>query len=371
LKTLNKIAFLVEDFALQTPAQQLLDRFLIGFPRDGEFYRPEGCQIAIHLQDGADHSEIDRRVKDFGLRREQSIPAAVAQADGLVIVPKTSQIAPNTEWVEAALRGVPSGCCCFVYGGLSPTLSEAKKLASLASTQKVSLIAGTTLPVTWRLPEVDLSVGARLREALIVVQGTSPMAELGGLEGLLPVIQRRRGGESGIRSVRLLEGADLWQAGHDGIWSWSLLVSALSRSDTPQGDSVKDGRTQDLVGLGLVQTLARQPRGWVLEHFDGLRSSVLVLDGVVADFNFAVQTRDGPVISAQIYRPPAPAQHHFSRLAEVIDDFFVRRKPPWPIERNVLIAGVLETFSKSSANGGAALETPALKISYSYSRKSR
>jgi hypothetical protein len=368
LKTLKKIAFLVEDFALQTPAQQLLDRFLIGFPRDGEFYRPEGCQIAVYLRDGAGNAEIDRRVKEFGLRREQSIAATVAQADGLVIVPKTSSAAPDTELVEIALRGVPRGCACFVYGGLSWTLSEAKKLANVASTQKLSLIAGTTLPVTWRLPEVDVAAGARLKEALIVVQGASPAAELDGLEGLLPVIQRRRGGESGVRRIRLLEGTDLWQAGHDGVWSWALLASALSRSDSPQGDSVKDGRTQDLVGLGLVQTLARQPRGWVMEHFDGLRSTVLVLDGVVADYNFAVQTRDGPVISAQIYRPPAPAQHHFSRLAEVIESFFVRGKQPWPIERNVLISGLLESFGKNSANGGSPLETPALRISYSYNR---
>src|SRR2546422_1033212 len=40
LKPLRKIAFLVEEFSLQTPAQQLLDRFLIGYPRDGKFHRP-------------------------------------------------------------------------------------------------------------------------------------------------------------------------------------------------------------------------------------------------------------------------------------------------------------------------------------------
>jgi hypothetical protein len=107
-----------------------------------------------------------------------------------------------------------------------------------------------------------------------------------------------------------------------------------------------------------------------MEHFDGLRSTVLVLDGVVADFNFAVQTRDGPVVSAQIYRPPAPAQHHFSRLAEVIDNFFVSRKSPWPVERNILIAGLLETFGKN-VSSGSLRETPELKISYSSNRQSR
>jgi hypothetical protein len=201
-------------------------------------------------------------------------------------------------------------------------------------------------------------------EALIVVQGRAFGAELNGLEGLLPVIERRRGGESGIRSVRFLEGKEVWRAGEKKLWSWPLLAAAISRSDTPQGDPVKDGRTQDIVGLGLVPRLASQPRGWLLEHRDGLRSAILVLDGVLADFNFAVRARDGNIFSAQLFRPPPPAEHHFSRLAAALEDFLRTGKSGWPVQRNLLIAGLLEILSRPSARFAGRVETPELAITY-------
>src|SRR6185503_14543659 len=90
-----------------------------------------------------------------------------------------------------------------------------------------------------------------------------------------------------------------------------LLASALSRSDTPQGDPVADGRTQDLVGQGLVPRLANSPRCWSLRHRDGLHSVIAILNGVVADMNIAVETNTGTTYSWQLYRPPAPAEHHY------------------------------------------------------------
>src|SRR5262249_21197895 len=154
----------------------------------------------------------------------------------------------------------------FVHGALANSLERAREFSRLARSRQIALLAGTPLGVTWRLPEVDLPRGTPLAEALIVVQleaaatqasPPSPSATLGGaelhaLEGLLPVIEWRRGGEAGVRAVRFLEGKDLWRAGDRGAWSWALLSSALSRSHTPQGDALLDARTQDLVGLGLV-----------------------------------------------------------------------------------------------------------------------
>ena len=141
-----------------------------------------------------------------------------------------------------------------------------------------------------------------------------------------------------------------------------LLAAAISRSDSPQGDPVRDGRTQDLVGLGLVPKLAKNPRVWVMEHTDGVRSIVAVLDGVVADFNFAVELGDGRVVSAQIYRPPAPQRHEFSRVAEVVEKFFVSGKGPWLVRRSVLTAGLLGAFSRAR-EGGGSLETNELIFS--------
>ena len=359
MKPLRQITFLLEDFALQTPAQQLLDRFLLGYRRDGEFHRPAGVRIVVHLA-GGEHAELARRTTAFGLTRTQSIGEALTGADAVLAVPASHAATPAAALVEAMLEAAPRGAACFVYGALANDLAAAQARVARAVARELTLAAGTEWPVTWRLPEVDLPADSRVDEALIVVQGPTPLAELHALEGLLPVLARRRGGERGVRRVRFLAGDALWRAGDQREWSWPLLAAALSRSDSPQGDTLVDGRTQDLVGLGVVPKLARDPRGWLVEHADGVRTTLLVLNGVVADHNFAVRLREGQTISAQLLRAPIPAEEHFSRLAAVVEDFFRTGKFPWPQARGVLTAGLLDALRQSANRTSAWLATPQL-----------
>lgn len=392
MRTLRKIAFLLEDFttpppsfslatslagapppSVSSPSQQLLDRFLIGYPRDGQFHRPTVSEVSAYLM-LTDESDFGRRTIDFGLKIAPTAEQAAADADAVIIASRKPGSMANDRLLEIALERASQGSACFVHGALSSSLERGRTLLRLAESRGIHLLAGTPWGVTWRLPETDLPAATPLAEALIVVQrhssgsggsqGSLPGAELDALEGLLPIIERRQGGESGVRSLRLLEGPEVWRAGDKKLWSWKLLAAALSRSNSPQGDPVLDGRTQDILGLGLVPKLARNPVAWLLEHRDGLRSALLVLDGVVADHNFALGTRDGRVLSAQLFRAPPPADHHFSRLVAVLEDFFQTGRPPWPVQRNLLIAGLLETFRHPASHSGKTIATPGLDLAY-------
>jgi hypothetical protein len=346
MSKLLKIAFVVEEFRLRSPAQQLLDRFLIGFPRDGEFHQLKDCRVSLHLTSGGDNALLEQRRKDFGLAVAPGIERAVADADAAVVVWRGAGATANDALLTATLSHLPRGSACFVHGVLASSHAAAKEAARLAASRSIALSAGTSTAVTFRLPEMDVPAGTSLKEALIVVQGVFPEAELDALEGLLPVLERRRGGEAGVHQIQRLDGQQVWEAGDQGRWSRALLASAISRSHTPEGDPVRDGRTQDLAGLGLLPKLALSPRAWLLEHRDGLGSALLVLDGAIADINFAVRTTSGKILSAQLYRPPPPAQEHFSRLAAVVEDFFRTRQSPWPTQRNLLLAALLESFGK-------------------------
>lgn len=337
-RPLKKIAFVVEDFSHGSPAQQMLDRFLIGYPRDGEFHKC-GAEIHVRLGDNAADAELRRRIADYPVRRHATIDETVAGADGIVVVPAHVHAAPLA---AACVKAAPEGAPVFVYGALAGDAGTAKEIAAVAASRRVAVASGTPLAVTWRLPDVDVPAGAPVKRALIVVQGERPLAELYALDGLLPLLERRKDGERGVRIIQGIE--EVWTA-LDGIAPKRVLAAALSRSDSPQGDPVTDGRTQDLLGLGLVPKLAKNPRAWVIWHTDLVPSTILVLDGVVADVNFAVQLSDGTVISAQLYRPPAPQRHEFSRLAEVVERFFQTGKAPWPIRRSILTAGILKVVS--------------------------
>src|SRR5206468_11337237 len=126
----------------------------------------------------------------------------------------------NEAFLKIALDQAPEGAACFVHGALANSLAGARRFAATAKARHIALLAGTPLGVTWRLPPVDLPLGTPLAEALIVVQVSpqaiqatppSPPATLGGadlqaLDALLPLMERRRGGEFGNRSVRYMAG---------------------------------------------------------------------------------------------------------------------------------------------------------------------
>jgi hypothetical protein len=301
-----RVVFVADEFKPGTPVQQLLDRFLIGYPRDGTFYRPE-CEVILVTPES--NEDIERRRKDFPLRwqREQ------ATGDAIAIF---SRDAKNIR----ADR-------CFVYGAPLPDFKA---------------VSGTALRGAWLLPEISAD-DLRLDRALVVVQGTYPQAELEALDALMPLIWRAL---PNVRTVTHLVGNQFWEVLRRDFWP--LVKSAISRSDSPQGDPVRDGRTQDIVGLGLIERLAKSPRGWLIKHEDGLQYVIAVMDGVVADYNVALQTRAGGILSAQVHRGPAPGEQHYNRLATMLEGYFRTGQPPWPFAQSAYAGQLLQQFRELS-----------------------
>ena len=105
--------------------------------------------------------------------------------------------------------------------------------------------------------------------------GGSDAMDFHALEAMQCMVERRQGGETGVRSVQLVEGDAVWKAGDAGQWSWKLLESALSRSDSIQGLTVRDGRTQNLVEGGAVKELVRHPAAYFIDYSDGTHATLL------------------------------------------------------------------------------------------------
>lgn len=360
MASLERIAVIGDQFHLESPLQQLTDRILQGYPHDGAFRSPLDCQVSAYVpykeNDWRSRNALKQRFEQHGLEVTTSLRQAVKQADAILVA--RHQWPWSDRLLEETLEQAPKGARCFVYGPLAASSGAADALLQQAARQRITLAAGSWIPTAEWLPSQPMPTGLDLKEALIVVQGDWFTAAWQGLEGLLRVVAARQGGEAGVRRVRFLQGNEVWDAGSDGYWSWPLLASALSRSHTPQGDPVADGRPQDLAGLRRVRGLAPKARGWWMEHRDGMRSTILVLDGVVNDMNFAVKTRDREIHSAQVFHPPAPQEHGYSLLSAVLHPFFENGRRPWPARRERLIAGVLEVMHKLYQIQRDGLETP-------------
>jgi hypothetical protein len=53
-----------------------------------------------------------------------------------------------------------------------------------------------------------------------------------------------------------------------------------------------------------------------------------------------------------------------SRRSHAIQYLFIERRQPYPVERTLLVTGVLDAAMQSHAQGGKAIETPHLEIAY-------
>jgi hypothetical protein len=254
---------------------------------------------------------------------------------------------------------------------LSWNFDKAKSMVVKAKRLRFPLLAGSSLPVTWRLPDLELPLGCEIQEALMVGVGGSDPMDYHALEAMQCMIERRRGGETGVRAVQMIEGDAVWKAGAEGRWSKDLLISALSRSDTPQGNTVVDGRTQDLVGTGELQRLVNKPAAYFIEHKDGLTTTLLMLNGAVTDFNFAARLRGAGVKSCQFFLSPVPNVTYSACLVSKIEEMFETGRAPYPAERTLIVSGILESCLTSKQQGSQRLETPHLDVRYQAPKQSQ
>lgn len=185
------------------------------------------------------------------------------------------------------------------------------------------------------------------------------------LEALQCMVERRGHGETGVKAVQLIEGDAVWKAGEQGRWSKELLTSALSRSDTPLGTGETESRPEDLVSSGQLPKIVKNPAAYFIEYRDGLKATLLMLNGGLKDFNFAAKVKGlAGIQSTQFLLTPDPNVTYSACLAHGIEKMFQSGVAPYPIDRTLLVSGILESCLTSKVQNHQKLETPHLKVEY-------
>jgi hypothetical protein len=439
-----RLAILGSVYRHQSQMQTLADRFLVGYPYDGEWHTPNVQVVSVYVDQlerqadaapspyqlamtgakvapasaakgiagglGRDRTvktqpapekpdpsekaeataDLSRgRAQQFGFRLCSSIPEAlrcggdriavdavlaiVEQDDypindrGQILLPSYDFFQQCAQVFEEEKRAVPY----FNHKQLSYSFEQAQTMVKTANRLGFPLHAGSSLPVTWRLPDVDIPLGAQVEEAVMVGVGAPGGMDFDALEALQCMLERRKGGETGVKAVQLLEGDDVWAAGNAGRWSKDLLSSALSRSDTPMGLTVLDGRTQDLVASGVLPQLVKDPAAYCIEYTDGTRATLLLLNGAIMDYNIAARVAGQGIVSTQFFVPPPPNVTDSACLAAKIEETFYSGSAAYPVERTLLTTGALEACLHSRHKLNQRLETPQLAISYQPLAKSQ
>jgi hypothetical protein len=263
-------------------------------------------------------------------------------------------------------RSVP----VFCDKHLSYDRRQARNMVDTARQVGFPLMAGSSLPVTWRRPELELPVGVQIREALVASRGELEIYGIHALEALQCMVERRLRGQQGVRAVTCLEGDAVWRAGDAGTWSWELLEHALGRTPSLNVGDIRENCRQ-FAPPPNRPSFPRGPVAFLIEYRDGLRATVLQLNGHIDDTTFAARVADQKrPVSTLFYLPPPPGAGFLQSLTMKIEEFLASGRPPYPVQRTLLTGGILDVALESRVREHRRLETPDLDISYDPPRDS-
>lgn len=378
----KRVAILTTIYRYLSHAQHMGDRFLIGYPLHGRWHKPDLQVVSLYVDQKPKGDQSEERAREFGFKVYPTIAAALRQGGEKLDVDAVLLIGEHGEYPKNELGQVlypryeffkqcvdvfeKDGRSVPVYNDkhLSYSFEKAKWMVDQSRRLGFPMLAGSSLPVTWRLPDVEIPLNSEIEEALMVGVGGSDPMDYHALEAMQSMVERRKGGETGVKSVQLIDGEAVWKAGEEGRWSKRLLTAALSRSDSPQGLSLTDGRPQDLVGSGELRKLVKAPAAYLIERNDGLRTTLLMLNGAVRDYTFAARVKGQGIISTQFFLSPVPNVTYSACLVSKIEEMYVTGKAPYPVERTLIVSGALESCLQSRHKGGVKLETPHLAVRY-------
>lgn len=250
---------------------------------------------------------------------------------------------------QASQRVVP----VFVDKHLADNWTDAKFIYDTAQAMKIPLMAGSSLPTSWRKPPADVARGERLSEVVTITYHTTDAYGFHALEFTQALAEQRHGGETGIKAVRALAGDAVWKAADEKVFDPELFDAAWKRLPNPQNR----GRP--------LREVVPKPRLLTLEYADGLRAHLLELNGAAGEWSAAWRyEKDRRIESAQFWTQEGRPGMHFTLLLHGIEQLILTGQPPRNVERTLLTSGALDALLMSLQEGGRRIETPYLMIPY-------
>ena len=380
----RKLAIITTVWEWRSHANHMGERFLCGYPRDGRWHRPAFDVAGVYVDQFPEEGDLSRhRATEFGFTIYPTIAQALRlggdrlAVDGVLLIgehgeypsnERGQKLYPRYEFFAEIVdvfredgRAVP----VFNDKHLSYSFEKAQRMVAATRELEFPLLSGSSTPVTFRLPPLELPLDGRIDAALMVGIGGSDAMDFHALEAMQCMVERRRGGETGVRRVQLIDGDEVWQAGQEGRWSRRLLEAALSRSDSRSGIGLSDGRPQDLAHSGELEQLVKEPAAYFIDYEDGLQATLLMLNGAVQDYTFAASlTGVSEPVSTQFFLPGQPNVVYSACLMQKAEEMFVTGRAPYPVERTLLVSGVLERCLESRHSGHGRIDTPELGVCY-------
>jgi len=386
----RRLAVITTVWRDRSHAWHMAERFLHGYPLRGQWHRPNFEIVSAFVDQTAQNDLSQQRAKEFGFPIYKTIPEALRcggerlAVDAVLIIGEHGdypvnkigqKMYPRYEFfrqVADVFRKEGRTAPVFNDKHLSWNFDWAREMVETSRKLGFPFLAGSSLPVTWRMPDIDMPFGAEVEEAMCLAFGLPDIYDFHALETLQCMLERRRGGETGVAAVQALRGESVWRALRSGNWNkggWDarLFEACLSRCHTlaqPETFSHRYPTAEQM------QKWVQNPVAYRIEYTDGVKSTMLLMNGLVQDFTFAAKLKGREPISTLFHLPPTPNVVYSAALMSMAEQMFLTGRAPYPVERTLLTSGLVEAGLRSLAHGQQRLETKHLAVRYQAPRES-
>jgi len=365
----KKIAAVVSTFYPASHADVIVSKFVKGFPTDEGLQEPRVDIVSMYMDQISEKDIGLKLAEENGIPVYQSIPQALClggkelAVDGVLAIGEHGDYAYNEKGqkmyprrhffeqiagvIATAGRSVP----VFSDKHLSYNWTDAKWMYDRACQLGIPFMGGSSIPLFWRNPWLEHEIGVNIEAAVVISYGDIEAYGYHGLEGLQCMVERRGDGETGIAAVQCLEGDAVWEA--LGAELRELAEAGVARVARKEGAE------------GSLEELIDEPALFLLEYRDGLRAALLQPNsygGKIRGWSYAARV-DGEVLSTSFNSHGNPYPH-FSYLSLNAQEMFLTGKPQYPVERTLLVSGVLDGLMESRYQGHVRIETPHLDVRY-------
>lgn len=373
-----RIACLVSFWgATRSHADWIITKLLDGYWWEGA-YTPSSVEVVSVYIHQYDTSLLAQKIcKSKNIPIFKTVGEAVTlggkelAVDGVVIVGEHGEYPTNLkgQWLlprwwmyekvirvfEQSKRSVP----VFNDKHLSYSWDEAKWMFDKSRELNFPLTGGSSIPTYFRKPEVELDIDTPLKNSIVLGGASDEGALFHCVDVLQSFVERRKGGETGVKSVQCIRGAETWKWTEQNPWAGKLLEAVRTSFD------LKPGHFQEI----------GKPNVCIVEYNDGTKAAIYSAQGVGWTYAGEVEGRKEPVVISMLGWPGPFDQYHASNSQpHWITEMMVTKKEPFNAERLLLSTGITAYNMDSNwENGkysavGRKIETPFMNMKYRSAR---
>lgn len=378
-----RVAALCSVYFPGSHADVILGRLLDGYILDGEHQGARIDVASVYLEQlgSGDNEPVSRTdigvetLRSHGVPRFASVGEALSlgatgvQVDGVLVIgehgdygwgefeqklyPRRRLFDASVAAMVAAGRTVP----IFVDKHFAWNFTDAASMVADADRLGVPILAGSSLPLTWRIPQgAEWPLDAAATHAVVVsIAASEPgcrpteMSGFHNLEFAQALLERRRGGETGVAAVTAVTGARIAPTLAATVTDIDLLGQALAalRVQTADPMAFVSGSADDL---------------FLIDYCDGTSLTVINLD-LPGGHRVAAAVR-GPecTVAAEAWLGD-PDHGNFTFLVRQIESLVLTGQSPYPATRTLLTTGVMEAALRAR-HENRTVPTPHLALRY-------